>query len=85
MGQTIEQGGRHLGVAEDGCPFAEAEIGGDHHAGPLVELAQQVEEQRTAGRVKGRYPSSPGTADRGEPASRRSGLPCLWPSPVREH
>ena len=37
MGQTIEQGGRHLGVAEDGCPFAEAEVGGDHHAGPLVD------------------------------------------------
>ena len=48
MGQTIEQSGRHLGVAENGCPLAEAEVGGDHDAGPLVELAQQVEEQCSA-------------------------------------
>ena len=33
MGQTIEQRGRHLGVAEDPGPFAEIEIGGDDHRG----------------------------------------------------
>lgn len=48
MGQMIEQCRRHLGVAEDCCPFAKAEVGGYHHAGPLIELAQQVEEQRSA-------------------------------------
>ena len=48
MGQTIEQGGRHLGVAEDGCPFAEAQIGGDDDAGAFVERAQQMEQQRAA-------------------------------------
>ena len=49
MGEAIEQRGRHLGVAEHGCPLAEAEIGRDDDAGPLVELAQQMEEQRPAG------------------------------------
>src|SRR5277367_2217250 len=49
VGETIEQRGRHLRVAEHGCPLAEAEIGCDDDAGALVELAQQMEEQRAAG------------------------------------
>ena len=48
MGQTVEQSRGHLGVAEDCCPFAEAEVGGDDDAGAFVEVAQQVEEQRSA-------------------------------------
>jgi len=40
VGQAIEQSCGHLGIAEDGGPFAEAEIGGDDDAGALVELAQ---------------------------------------------
>ena len=43
MGQAVEQRSRHLGVAEDGGPFAEGEIGGDVDLGALVELADQVE------------------------------------------
>jgi hypothetical protein len=46
MGQAFDESRRHLGVAEDTGPFAEAEVGGDHHAGPLVELAQQMGEQK---------------------------------------
>src|SRR5277367_1370362 len=49
MGETIEQRGRHLRVAEHGGPLAEAEIGRDDDAGTLVELAEQMEEQRSAG------------------------------------
>jgi hypothetical protein len=45
VGETIEQGGGHLGVAEDCGPLAEAEVGGDDDAGALVELAQQVKQQ----------------------------------------
>ena len=45
MGQAIQQGGGHLGVAEDGGPFGEGEIGGDDDGGPLVEATDQVEEQ----------------------------------------
>src|SRR6202044_1694284 len=41
--------GRHLRVAEHGCPLAKAEISRDDDAGALVELAQQIEEQRPAG------------------------------------
>src|SRR5580700_1190352 len=49
VGETVEQRGRHLGVAEHGGPFAEAEISRDDDAGALVELAQQMEEQGSAG------------------------------------
>ena len=52
VGEPIEQGRGHLGVAEDPRPFAEAQIGGDHHTGPLVELAEQVEQQGAAGGAK---------------------------------
>jgi len=48
MGEPIEERGRHLGIAEDGGPFAEAEIRSDDDASALVEFAQQVEEQRAA-------------------------------------
>ena len=48
MGQAVEQRCGHLGVAEDGRSFAEAQGGGDDHAGPCVEYAQQVEEERSA-------------------------------------
>ncbi len=47
VGQAVEQRGRHFGVAEDGRPFAEAEVGGDDDAGALIKLAQQVEQQRS--------------------------------------
>ena len=39
MGEAIEEGCRHLGIAEDGGPFAEAQVGGDDDAGALVEMA----------------------------------------------
>ena len=48
MGEAIEQGGGHLGITEDGGPFAEAEIGGDDDAGALVELGEQMEQQGAA-------------------------------------
>ena len=50
MGETVEQRGGHLGVAEDGWPFAEGEVGGDDDRGALVEPAHEVEEQLPAGR-----------------------------------
>ena len=48
MSKAVEQSGGHLGVAEHTGPLAEAEIGGDDDAGALVELGEQVEEQRAA-------------------------------------
>ncbi|MCY1228077.1 hypothetical protein D9M72_403730 [compost metagenome] len=47
--EAVEQGGRHLRVAEHRRPFGEVQVGGDHHAGVLVQLGQQVEQQRAAG------------------------------------
>ena len=38
VGQPIQQGGGHLGVAEHARPFGEAQVGGDHHAGVFVQL-----------------------------------------------
>src|SRR5271167_2529274 len=49
VGETVQQRGCHLGVAEHGGPLSEAEIGCDDDAGALVELAQQMEEQGPAG------------------------------------
>ena len=53
MGETVEQRGGHLGVAEDGWPFAEGEVGGDDDRGALVEPAHEVEEQLPAGLGEG--------------------------------
>src|SRR5208282_4394956 len=49
VGEAIEQRGGHLGVAEDGRPLTEAEVGCDDDAGAFVEPAEQVEEQGAAG------------------------------------
>ena len=49
MGETVEERRCHLRVAEHGGPFAEAQVRRDDDAGSLVELAEQVEEQGSAG------------------------------------
>jgi hypothetical protein len=48
VSEAIQESGRHLGVTEDGGPFAKAEIGGDDDAGALVELAEEMEQQIAA-------------------------------------
>lgn len=48
IGELIEQRCRHLGIAKDRGPFAEAEVSGDDDAGAFVERAQQMEQQRPA-------------------------------------
>ena len=53
MGETVEQRGGHLGVAEDGRPFAEGEVGGDDDRSALVDPAHEVEEQLPAGLSEG--------------------------------
>lgn len=52
MGEPVEQCCCHLCVAEDLRPFTEAEVGRDDDAGALIELAQKVEQQGTAGRAE---------------------------------
>ena len=47
--EPVEQSGGHLGVAEDGGPFAEGEVGGDDDRGALVQPADEVEQQLAAG------------------------------------
>jgi len=53
VGETVEQSGGHLCVAEDGGPFGKGEVGGDDDRGLLVELAHEVEEQLADGSGEG--------------------------------
>jgi hypothetical protein len=53
VGEAVQQGRRHLGVAKDLCPSAKAEIGGDNDTGSLVEFAEQVEQHGAAGGTEG--------------------------------
>ena len=49
VGEPVEQGRGHFGVAKYIRPFAEGEIGGDDDRSALVEAADEVEEQLAAG------------------------------------
>ena len=49
VGDAVERRSGHLGIAEDGGPLAERQVGGDDHRGLLVEPADQVEQQLSAG------------------------------------
>ncbi|MNW08070.1 hypothetical protein D3C71_2047830 [compost metagenome] len=53
MGQAIQQRSGHLGIAEHRGPLRERQVGGDHHAGVLVQLGQQVEQQGATGLAEG--------------------------------
>ena len=52
VSQAVEQRGGHLGVAEHAGPFTEGEIGGDDDGGPLVEPADEMEQQLAAGLIE---------------------------------
>jgi hypothetical protein len=49
VSEAIEQRGCHLSVREDARPFAGGEIGGDDDRGALVEPADEVELELSAG------------------------------------
>ena len=49
VGQAVEHGSGHLGIAEDLRPIGECQVGGDEQRGVLVEFADQVEQQLAAG------------------------------------
>ena len=53
MGDAVQQRRGHLGIAEDLHPFSEAEVGGDDQRGAFIELADEVEQQGTAGFQEG--------------------------------
>ena len=56
VGEAVEERRRHLGVAEDGGPFAEGEVCGDDDRGAFVEAADQVEQQLPARLGEGQMP-----------------------------
>lgn len=47
--EPVEERGGHLGVAKDGWPFSERQVGRDDYRGAFVELADQVEQELAAG------------------------------------
>ena len=47
--EPVEERGGHLRVAEDARPLAERQVGRDDDRGSLVELADQVEQELSAG------------------------------------
>lgn len=49
VGQAIEQRGGHFGIAEYARPFTEGEVGGDDDRGALIEPADEMEQELTAG------------------------------------
>ena len=53
MGQPVEECRRHLGVAKDAGPFAKSEIGGDNDRGSLVDPADQMKQELSAGLREG--------------------------------
>ena len=64
VGEAVEQRGGHLRVVEDPGPFTEGKVGGEDHAGALVEFAQQVEQQGAARSVlAGQSTATPKAAD----------------------
>jgi hypothetical protein len=67
MGKAVEQRCGHLGITEHAGPVDEAEVGGYDDAGALVELAEQVEEQRAARRAERQVAA---TAVRSSPCRR---------------
>ena len=53
MGEAVEQGRGHLRVAERGWPLADGEVRGDCDRSDLVELANEMEQQLSAGLREG--------------------------------
>jgi hypothetical protein len=49
VGEAIQQRRRHFRVAEHGGSFAEAQVRRNDEAGPLIEFAQQMEQQSSSG------------------------------------
>ena len=49
MGEPVQERRRHLGIAKHAGPLGEAQVRGDGHAGVLVQLGEQVKQQRAAG------------------------------------
>ena len=45
MGQTVEQRGGQFGITKHIIPFRERQIGGNYHAGALINLREQIEQQ----------------------------------------
>lgn len=72
MRDAIQERSCHLGIAEDGDPFPELQTGRDNDTGLLVELADQMEQQRT------RKFTGWEAYQRGEPATYLANLNAVY-------
>ena len=82
VGETVEQRRGHLGVTEDAGPFAEGEVSGDDDGGPLVQPADEVEQQLSTRLSEGQVAESVGTGGRmfrNTHMGVTSMLNCDWP------
>jgi hypothetical protein len=85
LGESIEQGGRQLVVAEDAVPLTEGEVGSDDRGGALVPGGEDVEEQLTTGLLEGhesgrdgaRWPRFRGSVSPSRPPNRTCTLPRI--------
>ena len=50
--QTVQQGGGHLGITEGTGPLGKHQVGRDQHAGVLIKLGQQVEQQSSTNLIE---------------------------------
>ena len=53
VGESVREGGGHHGVAGDLGPFGEVEVGGHQQRSALVEAADEVEQELSAGLREG--------------------------------
>ena len=42
VGQAVQQARGHLGIPKHASPFAEAQVGGDRHAGAFVKCQEHM-------------------------------------------
>ena len=67
LGETVEESGGQLVVAEDAVPLAEGEVGRDDGGGALVPGGEDVEEQLAAGLLEGNEAELVEQQERGAP------------------
>jgi hypothetical protein len=54
--EPIQERRGHLGIAKDLRPLAKRQVGGNHHAGVLIQLGQKMKQQRTTNLTEWQIP-----------------------------
>ena len=59
MGEPIQKGRGHLHIAKHLLPLGKPQIGGDRHAGALVQFGQQMKQQSATGLAERKRAANP--------------------------